>query len=123
MQSRGIFLQTMSESLVGKVDQGKQSLLLNDLSDLVPLFFGRVNAGRVVAASMQHHHITGASLGLQVFDQAIEVERRTVRGKVTIRLGGQASRLKDGAMVGPRRIGHEDSRRRNLACHKIRRHS
>ena len=61
-----------SEALICAVKERKQFFLLNHVSDRFPLFFGRVNAGRVVCTRVQDHHRVRRS-GTQVFDEAIEV--------------------------------------------------
>lgn len=91
-----------SEALVGHVEEGVVTALLDCVADLLPLRLGGVNTGRVVRASVQQND---AALGhlLDVLNHAIEVETDGVLVVVAVLLDLEAAVGEDGLVVGPRR--------------------
>ena len=62
--------------LVCRVEEGQQPLLLHNLQDAAPLLGGRVHAGGVVRAGMQHHD--GALWGaLQILEHSLQGQGET----------------------------------------------
>ena len=90
-----------SEALVGHVEERVVALLLDDLADLLPLLLRGVDAGRVVGAGVQEEEGV-VWCGLQVSDQAVEVEADGVLVVVLVLLDLEAGVAEDGLVVGPR---------------------
>ena len=100
-QSKGVLVSvTAGETLVGHIEEGEVSLVLDDLADLLPLLLGRVNTGGVVGAGMEQEDATLGS-GLDVGNQALEVEADGVLVVVAVLLDLEAGIAEDGLVVGP----------------------
>lgn len=86
--------------LVGRVEEGQQAAARGHLQDGLPLLAAGVDAGGVVRAGVEQEH--GAlGRGLQVLQQAVDVE--AARGGEVVAVGDrlEAGRLEDGLVVGP----------------------
>jgi len=64
---------TRGEALVGHVEEGEETLLLDDRGDFFPLLLSGVYAGRIVRAGMEKDNATRFCV-FQVFGQASPVE-------------------------------------------------
>lgn len=97
----GIFVGvTTGESLVGHIEEGEVSFLLDDLADLLPLLRGWVDTGRVVGASVEHDHAVVRS-SLEISNHTVEVESDGVLVVVFVLLDLQTSIAEDRLVVGP----------------------
>lgn len=99
---------TGGKTLVGRVKEGEQALLLTEVSDCSPLIAVGIEAGRIVGAGVQEDHIAGLSFGLEGSHHAIEVQGAIGRVIVRVGLDIDTREFPDGHMVGPGRIGQPD---------------
>lgn len=95
------------KSLVGHVEEGKVALLLHDVANLAPLVLGRVDAGRVVSASVEQDDAVLRS-GLDVGNQTLKVEADGVLVVVAVLLHLDTGVLEDSVVVGPAGGGEVD---------------
>lgn len=98
---------TTGEALVGHVEEGEVALLLNDIGDLPPLLRGGVNASGVVGAGVPEEDAAVGG-GLDVGDEALEVEANGLLVVVAVLLNLEAGMAEDGLVVSPRRVGDVD---------------
>jgi len=61
-QGSSIFSQAFGETLVSEVDQRQCPALVKQRADRSPLLRRKIDAGRVVAAAVQHHDVAGGDL-------------------------------------------------------------
>lgn len=86
--------------LVGGVEEAQEPPLQARLEDALPLFPGRVDAGRVVGACVQQHDrpwLRGGEVG----EHAGVVEAASVAVVVPVRLDGEAAGGEDLVVVAP----------------------
>ncbi|MNP24575.1 hypothetical protein D3C76_1173450 [compost metagenome] len=83
------------------------ALGLDHFQDVFPVFQAQVDAGRVVAAGVQHDDRAGRQ-GVQVFEHASAVDIMARRVVVAVVLYREAGGLEQGAVVFPARVadGH-----------------
>lgn len=99
---KGILVNVATgKALVGHVEESKVVHLLGDLGKLLPLLGGRVNAGRVVSASVQEEDAALGG-GLHVGNHALKVEANSILVVVAVLLDLEAGVGEDGLVVGPR---------------------
>lgn len=107
-RSEGILVSVSAgKALVGHVEEGKVALLLHDVANLAPLVLSRVNTGRIVSAGMEQDNAVLGS-GLDVGNQALEVETDGVLVVVAVLLHLDTGVLEDSVVVGPAGGGEVD---------------
>lgn len=101
--SEGILVGvTAGKALVSHIEEGKVTLLLHDVRDLLPLLLGRVNTGRVVSASVEKED-TAVGGTLDVSNQTLEVKADGLLVVVAVLLDLKTGMVEDGLVVSPRR--------------------
>ena len=68
-----LFEVTGGESLISRIEEGNQRILLHHSTDLLPLLLRRINTSRVVRTCMQQHNWPRHS-SLQKLDHGLKVE-------------------------------------------------
>ena len=91
---------TGCEALVGAVEEGEVVALAHGHGDVLPLFLGGVDTGRIMSAGMEEDDGTGRG-SAQGGDHAIEVEALGLRGEVGVVGEGEADIGEDLVVVGP----------------------
>lgn len=104
----GIFGQvTGGVSLIGRVKEREKLLLLENLSQLDPLFSSGINSGGVVGTGVKNHNGAGGSLVKAVF-HSLKVKSFGFREEIGVFRGLQTSIFDDIQMVRPGRVRDED---------------
>ena len=91
---------TGCEALVGAVEEGEVVALAHGHGDVLPLFLGGVDTGRIMSAGMEEDDGTGRG-SAQGGDHAIEVEALGLRGEVGVVGEGESDIGEDLVVVGP----------------------
>lgn len=108
------------ESLIGHIEEGEETLLLDNVGDLNPLFGSGIDAGGIVRACVEEHdRLLGNSLRmtsryvnmvpgrrnitpyLEVLLQAREIETDSLLVKVSVSLDLKSRVTENGYMVAP----------------------
>jgi hypothetical protein len=105
---KGILVSvTAGKALVGHVEESEVALRLHDIADLAPLGLGGVNTGGVVSTGVQQNNAALGG-GLDVLDEALEVQTNGVLVVVAVLLDLEARVLENGVVVGPARVRQVD---------------
>lgn len=100
-QSESILVSvTTGEALVSHVEEGKVSLSLDGLRDLLPLLLGGINTSGVVRASVEQEDAALGS-GLDISDHALKVEADGLLVVVAVLLNLQTGVEEDSLVVRP----------------------
>jgi len=94
---------TGCETLVSRVESGKELLSLDNLKDFLPLTLSWVNTGWVVGADVEHDDRV-VSGSLEVFFHALEVETLGAWVVVSVVLPLVTNKVGDSSMNGPGRV-------------------
>lgn len=114
--SPGILVgRTGGETLVCGVEEGEELLALAQVSNSLPLLLVWVETGGVMSAGMEEDDVSLLGLGFEGRHHAFEVEGASGGLVVWVGLPGDASKLPDGQVVGPGRVGEPDV----LGLHKV----
>ncbi len=114
-QAIGVGLHARTQPLIGKIENRQDTSLGEQRRDFVPLCFGVINPGRVMAAAVQQHCVTRLGLRQRRLER-IEIGK-TVGGHVAERLQLGARSRHDLRVVGPRRCAHPDALDARTLCH------
>jgi hypothetical protein len=95
------------KALIGHVEEGVVTILLDDIAQSTPLLLGGVDTSGVVCASVKQDN---AALGhlLNVLDHTLKVEPDGVLVVVTVFLDLETRVLEDGVVVCPAGVGNVD---------------
>lgn len=100
-----IFLQISTGiTLVGRIEERKETSLLEQDSQLSPLLQIEIYSSRVMSTGMQKHNTTRVSLR-QTIEHPLEVQSSSTGFVVRISQHIQTSFFDDGIMVAPGRVG------------------
>ena len=91
---------TGCETLVGAVEEGEVVTLAHGHGDVLPLFLGGIDTGRIMSAGMEEDDGTRRG-SAQGGDHAIEVEALGLRGEVGVVGEGESDIGEDLVVVGP----------------------
>jgi hypothetical protein len=97
------------EALIRRIEEHEMLAILADLGELLPLLDVRVNAGRVVRASVQQNDRSLGRVG-DILSHSLEIETSGRRVVVAILLPCKTCIRSDRNVVGPRGIRHVDRR-------------
>ena len=103
----GVFVDTVTEALIGDVDEGHVLLGAQNLQYLLPVFGQQIDAGGVVAARMQHHDRARRKV-LQVFKHAGAVNAMGGCVVIGVVLHRKAGGFEQSAVVFPARVADGD---------------
>jgi hypothetical protein len=107
-RARGIGLQPVAEALIGKVDEGDQPALRDEVGDGAPLVEIEIGAGRIVAAAVQQDEI--ARLGPpERVHHPVEAQSAALAGIIRISDQLDAGGAEQRRMIGPGRLADEDA--------------
>src|SRR5262249_6256579 len=96
----GVFVESVAEALIGEIEERHEAQAGAKVGNLLPLTGGEVGAGWVVAARVQHEHIT--ALGrLHRGDELVEAEALRSNIEVAVVADGESGGLEDGLVVRP----------------------
>ena len=121
LQAARVLAQPIGEALVGEVEQRQGAGVGERVGDALPLLGRGVDAGGVVAAAVQHHHVTGGHRAQHV-EHGLDVEL-AVRAEVGVAADGQAGGAEDLRVVGPGGRGQPHRRARLDGGHQVARHA
>ena len=91
---------TTGKPLVGHVEEREVLLLLDDVADLFPLFWSRIDTGRIVSTGMEKDHALFRGC-LQVCDHAIKVKPDSVLVVVLVLLNLESGVCEDRFVIRP----------------------
>ena len=106
---RRIGVDPVTKALIGDVQERHEPALAAGVHHLLPLRIGQVDAGRVVAARVQHHDRGGRQRAKR---RQHLLELHAVAGRVVVGIGvdGEAGRLEERAMILPAGVADPDLR-------------
>src|SRR3990167_2196482 len=115
---KGVLLQAIAKTLVGEVDQRQQLAGFYHLQHALPVTRGEVEAGGVVAAGVQQHHIAFGHVG-EGGDHRLDIQL-VVRADIGVMADAQAGGSKDALVDRPGRIAQPDATARQAVGDKVR---
>lgn len=97
----GVFVEaTGGESLVGGIEEGEERVLGANFGDSVPLFFSRVNTGRVMGTSVEQD--SRSSLGFtEIFNHTFDIKSFCIGFVVSVFVGNKTGSGENCVMVSP----------------------
>ena len=117
-QAVSILFQTVRKALIGKVEQRQPAFFRRHFRQCFPLFGSRVDAGRIVAAAVQQHHVAGFGLG-QIGNQAVPIQAVRCFVVITVIADIDADGFENGIVVRPGRSGNPHVFRTGLTFDKL----
>ncbi len=121
-QPFSILLQTTGKALIGEVKQRQPALLNGELRQGLPLIQSRIDAGWVVAAAVEQHHVTRLGV-VEACQQAVKVQRMVSRVIVSIFAHLQPGCIKHAFMVRPAWVAHPDAHNVGVFRQEVCRHA
>ena len=117
-----VFFQAVGKALVGKVKQRQPAFFGRHFGQRVPLFGCGVDAGRVVAAAVQQHHVACLRLR-QIFQQPRPIQAVRLFVVIAVIADVHAHRVENGVVVRPGGRGNPHVFRIGLAFDEFGRHA
>lgn len=103
-----IFLEVAGgKALISAVKSREELLSLDNLEDILPLPFGRVNSSGVVGTDVEHNDRVVLGV-VQVLLEALKVETLGLLAVVAVILPLVANEVSDGPVDGPGGVGNEE---------------
>ena len=108
----------MRKALIGEVEQRQPAFFRRHFRQCFPLFGSRVDAGRIVAAAVQQHHVAGFGLG-QIGNQAVPIQAVRCLVVIAVIADIDADGIENGVVVRPGGNGNPHVLRAGLAFDKF----